>query len=403
VQPEVTHERHSAAAPAGLHRLAIMLTEVCNIDCPYCYEHRDPEIFYNPDPRKRTMDRDSALDLITRAYKLWPHIETLFFFGGEPLIKRQLIREICEAVEAGEIPGIGTQPRYAMITNGTLLDDDARAMVLKYNFGLNISLDGPPVVNDLTRIDRKGRGTSNRSMVNLAKLRDAGGSYHIEATVSAYHLKAGVTVMDLMDYFYEEHGVTTLHAPWVSASAKDRYRLTDDQIVEMYIPAIRYSLDNLRKGIPKVIFLVDHWLRALQTYDESSRRAYCPAFFQDLSMNPAGDIYPCFMFNGFEYLKMGNVYQEDFFGKMNWTVGKAFQEAVFGPCDCPPHLQAFHSGCIGADRIATNSILDKPYCGVHTRLLQAFLDMLAADSAQPDQAPIEAGATRSLQPLEAVK
>jgi uncharacterized protein len=366
--------------PPGLHRLAVMLTEVCNIDCPYCYEHRDIQQFYHPDPRKRTMTEESALDLIARAYRLWPNIGALFFFGGEPLLKRKLIRRICEAVEAGEIPGIVEKPRYAMITNATLLDDDAREMVLKYNFGLNISLDGPPLVNDLTRIDRKGRGTSSRSLDNLAKLRDAGGSYHIEATFSAFHLKAGVTLIDMMDYFYEEHGVQVLHAPWVSASAEDSYRLTDDQIVEAYKPAIRYSLDNLKRGVPKVIFLVEHWLRVLKDVDDTARRAYCPAFFSDLSMNPAGDIYPCFMFNGFEHLKMGNVYQADFFKTMNWTVGKAFQEAIFGPCDCPEHLQAFHSGCVGADRIATNSILDKPYCGVHTRLLEAFFEMLEDDA-----------------------
>jgi uncharacterized protein len=378
----------------SLHRLAIMLTEVCNLACPYCYEHRDPEIFYNPDPHKRTMTEASVIDMLERAYKIWPRISTLFFFGGEPLLKRKLIRQICEVVEAGSIPGMGIKPKYAMITNATLLDEDAREMVLKYDFGLNISLDGPPVVNDLSRIDRHGHGTSSLSMQNLAKLRDAGGTYHIEATFSRFHLEAGVTVMDLMDYFNSEHGVRVLHAPWVSATPDNRYYLTDDEIVESYIPAIRYSLDNLRKGVPKVIFLVDHWLQVLKSYDPMARRAYCPAFFSDLSMNPAGDIYPCFMFNGYQYLKMGNVYDDQFFKTMNWSVGRAFQEAIFGPCDCPTEYQAFHSGCVGADRIATNSILAKPYCGVHTRLLEAFLEMLMEDSSTVPNSSFHAQTTK---------
>jgi uncharacterized protein len=373
-----------AAQPRELHRLAIMLTEHCNIDCPYCYEHRDPEIFYNPDPRKRTMSEDSALDLLERAYRVWPEIGALFFFGGEPLLKRQLIQRICKAVMTEEISGVAVKPRFAMITNATMLDEEARDMVRNYNFGLNISLDGPPIVNDLTRIDRRGRGTSSRSMENLKKLRDAGGSYHIEATFSRYHLKAGVSVMDMMDYFYDEHGVTVLHAPWVSASAEDSYYLTDDEIVAAYVPAIEYSLENLRKGTPKVIFLVDEWLKVLKSYDPSKGRTYCPAFFSDLSMNPAGDIYPCFMFNGYRELKMGNIYDAGFPRTMNWSVARAFRHTIFGPCDCPPEYQPFHSGCVGADRIATNSILEKPYCGVHTRLLEFFLEQLAVNATCPE-------------------
>jgi radical SAM protein with 4Fe4S-binding SPASM domain len=279
---------------------------------------------------------------------------------------------------------MATKPSFAMITNATLLDEEAREMVLGYDFRLNVSLDGAPVVNDRTRIDRRGRGTSARSLENLRKLREMGGSYHIEATFSRYHLEAGVTVPDLMDYFFDEHNVTVLHAPWVSGNHEDPYQLTHDEIVAAYAPAIKYSLDNLRRGIPKVIFLVDYWLRVLQSYDPDKPRAYCPALFSDLSMNPAGDIYPCFMFNGYNYLKMGNVFDHDFFATMNWTVGRTFQHSIFGPCDCPPEYQPFHSGCVGQDRIATNSVLEKPFCGVHSSLLEVFLRELAVASNSSD-------------------
>ena len=75
-----------------LHRLAFMLTEFCNLACPYCYEHREPEIFYNADPTKRTMSESSVIALLEGAYRLWPSIEALFFFGGEPLLERKLIK-----------------------------------------------------------------------------------------------------------------------------------------------------------------------------------------------------------------------------------------------------------------------------------------------------------------------
>lgn len=362
-----------------LHRLALILSEHCNIACPYCYEHREPEVFYNPEPSMRGMTPESALSILSSAYKLWPKIGVLFFFGGEPLLKKHVIKRICQAVVDHQIEGMETLPRFAMITNGTLLDEDACQMVTHYDFDLNISLDGPPVVNDMTRVDGAGNGTSNTTLKNLRRLREMGRAYHIEATVSRYHLEKGVPATELMDYFYDEHGVTVLHAPWVSAGPSDPYGLNHDEIFAYYEPAIRYSMANIRKGIPKTIFLVDHWLRALPNYQPGAMRTYCPACFSDISVNPAGDIYPCFMFNGYQNLKLGNAYDSRFEEHLNWNTIKAFYATIYGACDCPPEFQFFHSGCVGADRIATNSIMSKPYCGVHTRLLEVFFEELQHD------------------------
>jgi len=80
------------------------------------YEHRDPEIFYHPIPKNEQCQKlrrsicwsglpDLALD------------STLFFFGGEPLLKRDIIERICKAIDAEEIPGVETRPAFAMITN----------------------------------------------------------------------------------------------------------------------------------------------------------------------------------------------------------------------------------------------------------------------------------------------
>lgn len=72
-----------------LHRLAIILTEMCNIACPYCYEHREPEIFYNSNHSKRAMSEESQL----RFYKA--HINfgqrlTPFFSSGESHFSKKM-------------------------------------------------------------------------------------------------------------------------------------------------------------------------------------------------------------------------------------------------------------------------------------------------------------------------
>lgn len=364
----------------SLRRLALMVTELCNLACPYCYEHREPEVFFASSPHMRRMSGSSALDVLERAYSLWPQIDAIFFFGGEPLLQRKLIWSLCKAVREGRIPGMSSQPDLAMITNGILLDASAVAMVQRFGIRLNISLDGPATINDLARIDRRGRGSSELVLANLRGLRDSGVEYEIEATFSRYHLDAGLSIPDLMDYFFEEHGISSLHVPWVSSTPDNSYCLTPDEILGAYTLAVRYSFDNLRRGKPSVISFVNRWLRTLQAYEPEAARPYCPACFSDISVNATGDVYPCFMFNGVRHLKLGNIYDPEFFSSVNQAVVEAFYEAVYGACDCPPGYRAFHSGCIGQDRIAGGSILAKPFCGVQRELIDVFLEEVRKDA-----------------------
>jgi len=329
------------------------------------------------------MSEEGAIDILQRAYQLWPRIGTLFFFGGEPLLKKKVIKHICEVVINNEIIGMRKAPRFGLVTNATLLDEEAIQLIEQFDISINVSLDGPPEVNDLTRITKRRAGTSEVTLQNLLKLRSRGINYEIEATFSKFHLMAGISVMDLMDYFYDVHDIRVLHAPWVSADKNDSYYLTDDEIFNAYEPAIKYSMENLRKGIPKVIFFVDKWLRILQSYDPAAMRPYCPACFSEISVNAAGDIYPCFMFNGLQELKIGNVYNDKFFQEVNQAVIEAFYHTIFGPCDCPPEYQQFHSGCVGSDRIATNSIVSKPYCNIYSKLLEVFLAEVRKGVGQP--------------------
>jgi len=83
---------------------------------------------------------------------------TFIFHGGEPLLmpKRAFI-EMVEELNTLNDENIGIT--YAMQTNGLLIDQEWCEIFNRYNVGIGISIDGPQHINDIFRLDKKGKGT----------------------------------------------------------------------------------------------------------------------------------------------------------------------------------------------------------------------------------------------------
>lgn len=111
---------------------------------------------------KRLIDR--RIDGLSRLGLTW--------FGGEPMLARDIIDEISAHVQdrATQLPGL----RYAgdMTTNGYFLDAAAVDHLVKLGVThFQVSLDGPPEWHDTTRLRGDGRGTFARIWDNLISIR----------------------------------------------------------------------------------------------------------------------------------------------------------------------------------------------------------------------------------------
>jgi uncharacterized protein len=97
---------------------------------------------------------------------------SLLFHGGEPLLAgldhlQQLVAifRLCLHSE--------TRLFFGMQTNGTLLTREAIGFLEENRFGVGISVDGPPPVNDRHRISLTGKGTGHETIRGLELLRDS--------------------------------------------------------------------------------------------------------------------------------------------------------------------------------------------------------------------------------------
>lgn len=146
--------------------LTLFVDHACNLRCTYCYNGEKLERAMSAE----TMRRAVALALATRP----PHLD-VSFFGGEPLMRLDLLREAVEHVEREVAAMAEPRPslRFILNTNGTLIDDDAIAWMAGRRFTVFVSVDGPEDVHDRYRLNVVGAGSHARTLAGVRRLRAA--------------------------------------------------------------------------------------------------------------------------------------------------------------------------------------------------------------------------------------
>jgi len=139
------HYREDGFYPAAV----INITNRCNLSCEHCFVFRDGNPNEAPVSVHDELDGAAMLETVT-ALRDRHGIVSVLWMGGEPLLRKDLIRE-----------GMHLFPRNTIVTNGTvpLVDFGPTALYV-------VSLDGPEDLNDAIR----GRGTYRKVIRNLSRI-----------------------------------------------------------------------------------------------------------------------------------------------------------------------------------------------------------------------------------------
>ncbi|MGH8791235.1 MAG: radical SAM protein, partial [Stackebrandtia sp.] len=139
-------------------------TEQCNIRCTYCYyggAYPGTRPHQTASPQADMVD--AALDLfVTGEEKLESAHRAVYFFGGEPLMAFDQLKEAVFALEAKKAAA-GSRLENLVVqinSNGMLLNEKIVEFMVEHDIYLNISIDGPN--HDRYRIDRRGKGTHDK-------------------------------------------------------------------------------------------------------------------------------------------------------------------------------------------------------------------------------------------------
>ena len=167
----------------------------CNLRCAYCF-YAD-EAGARSVPNYGLMSREVSHALIEKAAGAAEGSVSFLFQGGEPtLAGLDFFRDFTERV--GQAVPRGLAVRYALQTNGTLLDGAWCRFLRENRFLAGLSLDGSRDCHDRFRRDGAGKGTYDR-VVRAARLMEREGvEFNVLTVVTGYlarHIRSVFTAL----------------------------------------------------------------------------------------------------------------------------------------------------------------------------------------------------------------
>jgi uncharacterized protein len=169
-----------APAPPDLgpvRRVILQSTSFCNIDCTYCYL---------PDRDKRTVMPIAVVravgDVLARSGILADTVE-FRWHAGEPLMA-----PIDHYVESADILSAALDGHcdvaFSVQTNATPVNDAWCDFFLDRDVDVGVSVDGPQRLHDSHRVTRGGRGTFDRTMAGIDRLRRRGVPFDVISVIT---------------------------------------------------------------------------------------------------------------------------------------------------------------------------------------------------------------------------
>ena len=155
----------------------------CNLMCKYCFIGK----LNNSNPIKMSIETmKNAIDKFADHLKqIDMQIGEVVFYGGEPLINFNLIKE-CIIYSKNKNYNL----KFSIVSNATLINDEITDFIKQNNIGLGISIDGPKNITDKNRIfanDFTSVYDKVISKINLLKSKNV--EFGLSITISPDFLK----------------------------------------------------------------------------------------------------------------------------------------------------------------------------------------------------------------------
>ncbi|PEF43841.1 hypothetical protein CON22_24790 [Bacillus cereus] len=286
-----------------LNRLAINITNSCNLRCKYCYANGGS---YGSD--SGVMKKKTLLQTLDMFFNKFEHIHNIQIFGGEPLVSMDNIETVCQYIKEKNF-STEKNTSVGLVTNGTLINERFIDLVNTYNIQVTVSFDGTEEVNDIMRIQANGQGTANIIINNIKKLQKSTSQPStIEVTYNRKHVEHHVSIYNSIERIREVIGDTPIHLVPAGGNKEDEYVIED---LNIFIDSVDKIFEEMNIEKNNYSYsLVDRIINGLVTKNMGSSHI-CDAGVGTLSVSSAGDVYPCFMFTDDENLVLGNVNDDE--------------------------------------------------------------------------------------------
>ena len=176
--------------------LVVQPTPFCNIDCRYCYL---------PDRTNKSVVADATLrNLFSQVFASGWATDgfSVVWHAGEPMVLPiDFYRRAFALIDS--LKPAGLTVAHSFQTNGTLIDDAWCEFIAEAHVGVGVSIDGPQRLHDLNRVTRSGRGTFDKAVAGIRRLKAHGVPFHVISVLTKESLAAPREMFD----FYVAEGI----------------------------------------------------------------------------------------------------------------------------------------------------------------------------------------------------
>ena len=281
--------------------LCLHMAHDCNLACRYCFagegEYQGRRALMTPEVGKK------ALDFLVANSGNRVNLE-VDFFGGEPLMNWQTVKELVEYGRSLEESN-NKKFRFTLTTNGVLLNDEILEFANKEMANIVLSIDGRKEVHDLMRPFRGGQGSYDLVVPKFLKVAESRGQerYYVRGTYTHNNLDFSKDVLHLADLGFKQISVEP-----VVAGPGDDYAITEADIPVLKEEYDRLAAEMIKRKKEGRGFNFFHFMIDLSGGPCVAKRlSGCGSGTEYLAVTPWGDLYPCHQFVGNEKFLMGNV------------------------------------------------------------------------------------------------
>lgn len=296
--------KYSVASP--VKAMCLNIAHDCNLRCKYCFASTGD---FGTGRKMMTFETGRrAIDFLIEKSEDRENLE-LDFFGGEPLMNFDTVKQIVEYARSRE-KECGKRFRFTITTNGLLLDDDKIDFINKEMSNVVLSIDGRKETNDNVRIRVDGSGCYDSILPKFKKLVEQRGDkeYYVRGTFTKYNIDFCEDVFSLYNEGFDQISVEP-----VVCGSENPYALTEKELSEIFKEYERLAeriLENEEKGEKFNFF---HFMLDLDQGPCAIKRLRgCGCGNEYVAVTPDGDIFPCHQFVGIDEFKMGNLYEGTF-------------------------------------------------------------------------------------------
>ncbi len=281
--------------------LCLHIAHDCNLACKYCFaeegEYHGRRALMSFEVGKK------ALDFLVANSGNRINLE-VDFFGGEPLMNWQVVKDLVAYGRSLEEP-YHKKFRFTLTTNGVLLNEEVLEFVNKEMANVVLSVDGRKEIHDLMRPHRGGQGSYDEVVPKYQKVAESRNqmNYYVRGTFTRNNLDFAEDVKHLADLGFEQISVE----PVVAADTED-YALREEDVPAILEEYDKLALEYIKRKKEGKGFNFFHYMIDLKGGPCVAKRlSGCGSGTEYLAVTPWGDFYPCHQFVGQEDFLMGNV------------------------------------------------------------------------------------------------